>query len=66
MQTLHDFYAQFGFIGKSSNGYSRMWRVQAIPESIDNIFELGFEQDNDLHSVLLDSFQSRKTLRMAT
>ncbi len=53
LQRLHDFYAQFGFSGVSSDGNSRLWRVQALPVSVKQCFAGGFRPQNDLHRVLL-------------
>lgn len=54
MQRSHDFYAKYGFVGILSNGYSRMWRIQSIPEPKYLIDFLNFNYDcnNDFYSVL--------------
>lgn len=58
MQKLHDFYARFGFVGKSTNGYSRMWRIQALPATAKECFSQGFDGDNDFHAVLAGAFKA--------
>ena len=60
MQRLHDFYTNFGFTGRSGNGYSRLWRIQVLPDSLDACFTNGYDKENDLHPVLLRAFQSAR------
>lgn len=52
MKKLHDFYGKYGFIGRSDDGYSRMWRIQWLPENERSIFTLGYNNQNDLHPVI--------------
>lgn len=54
MQRLHDFYAQYGFISKSNDGYSRLWLFQELPACFNNCFSNGYDEENDLHSVLMN------------
>ena len=49
MKGLHDFYAAHGFVGKTNNGYSRMWRIQ---DSTNILNDLQIDRSNDLHPVL--------------
>lgn len=52
MQRLHDFYAHYGFTGKTTDGYSRMWLFLEFPPEQQR-FPFGYDAGNDLHPVLL-------------
>lgn len=57
MQRLHDFYKRYGFVGKCNDGYSRLWRVQELPKTMDDCFSKGYDGKNDLHPILLASLE---------
>lgn len=62
MARLHDFYAQYGFVGKTNNGYSRMWRFQALPISMKDGVDFNYNKDNDFHPVLVKMCAINPTL----